>query len=121
MIIAVDHGNVNIKAAGSGKVFTSGLRETDTRPPFGDDVLKYAGKYYALSDKRVPYLRDKTVDNRFYVLNLFAIAFEIEDRGCYTSDVMNVNSERSMNASRSILSAAVLMNSIIAEKSIGSK
>lgn len=77
MLIAIDHGNKQMKLP-SGKVFTSGIRESNTRPPFGEDFLVYKGKYYTISDKRIPYMRDKTVDDRFYVLTLFAIAFEIE-------------------------------------------
>jgi len=91
MIIAVDHGNKQIKLGVSGRVFTSGLRESDTKPPFGEDVLKYKGKYYTISDKRIPFMRDKTTDERFYVLTLFAVAFEIEDAGRYESGVIPVH------------------------------
>jgi plasmid segregation protein ParM len=56
MIIAVDHGNKQMKLSG-GRVFTSGLRESDTKPPFGNDILKYKGKYYSISDKRIPFMR----------------------------------------------------------------
>ena len=62
MLIAIDHGNKQIKLH-NGKVFTSGLRESDARPPFGDNILKYKGKFYTISDKRIPYMRDKTVDD----------------------------------------------------------
>lgn len=89
MIIAIDHGNKQIKT--ESRIFTSGLRESDVRPPFGDDILKYKGKYYTLSDKRIPYMRDKTSDDRFYILTLFAIAFEIEDTGRYETDVIPVH------------------------------
>ena len=89
MIVSVDHGNKNCKTGG-GAVFTSGLRESDTRPPFGDDVLKYKGKYYAISDKRIPFLKDKSVDDRFYILTLFAIAFEIERSGSYDTGLMSI-------------------------------
>ena len=90
MLISVDHGNKQIKLGTSGRVFCSGLRESDTRPPFGDDILKYNGKYYTISDKRIPYLREKMLDDRFYILTLFAIAFEIEDSGLYDDDLMHV-------------------------------
>lgn len=75
MLIAIDHGNKQIKTA--HRTFTSGLCESDTRPPFGRDVLYYKGKYYTLSDQRIPYMRDKTVDDRYFVLTLFAIALEL--------------------------------------------
>lgn len=75
MLIAVDHGNKQMKTA--HKIFSSGLCESDTRPPFGENVLYYKGKYYTLSDQRIPYMRDKTADERFFILTLFAIAFEL--------------------------------------------
>ena len=84
MFIAIDHGNKNMKTA--HRVFTSGLSESDTRPPFGENILQYGGKYYVLSEQRIPYLRDKTLDDRFFVLTLFAIAFELEAAGLHTSD-----------------------------------
>ena len=84
MLIAIDHGNKLIKCA--HKTFTSGLMESDTRPPFGDNILHYKGKYYTLSDRRIPYMRDKTQDERFFTLTLFAIAYEIETAGAYSAD-----------------------------------
>ena len=75
MLISIDHGNKQIKTV--HKTFVSGLRESDTPPPFGQDVLFYNGKYYTLSDQRIPYMRDKTIDERFFVLTLFAIGFEL--------------------------------------------
>ena len=59
MLIAIDHGNKNIKTA--HHIFTSGLTESEARPPFGDAVLQVGGKYYMLSEQRIPYLRDKRV------------------------------------------------------------
>lgn len=61
MLIAVDHGNRLIKIPNHAP-FTSGLLESDS-PPFGGETLKYQGKYYTLSKKRIPYHRDKTEDN----------------------------------------------------------
>ena len=81
MLISVDHGNKLIKVLHHAP-FTSGLQESDT-PPFGGETLKYQGKYYTLSEKRIPYHRDKTEDDRFWILTLFAIAYEIEAVGGY--------------------------------------
>ena len=44
MLISIDHGNKQIKT--NHRTFVSGLRESDTKPPFGKDVLFYKGKYY---------------------------------------------------------------------------
>lgn len=88
MLIAIDHGNKLIKVP-NHTPFTSGLQESDS-PPFGGETLKYRGKYYTLSEKRIPYHRDKTVDERFFILSLFAIAYEIEAAEAYTPNLMPV-------------------------------
>ena len=75
MLIAIDHGNKQIKTA--HQTFSSGLCESDTQPPFGENILRYKRKYYTLSDQWIPYMRDKTTDERFFILTLFAIAFEL--------------------------------------------
>lgn len=77
--IAVDHGNRNVKSPRF--VFTSGINVLDKKPARGEKFLQYEGKYYTLSEKRIPYQRDKTADNRFYILTLFAIAMELESKG----------------------------------------
>ena len=76
LIISVDHGNKQTKT--KHRVFTSGIVESDTRPAFGSDILKYKEKYYTVSDKRISYERNKMLDERFYILTLFAIAHELE-------------------------------------------
>ena len=84
MIVSIDHGNYNCKT--SNKIFISGILESDTSSYLGGDCLHYNGKYYTLTDKRIPYLRDKTVDDRFFVLTLFAIAYEIEHENAYSKE-----------------------------------
>lgn len=89
MLIAIDHGNKQIKTINC-EPFTSGLLESDTQP-FGKDVLMYRGKYYQITDQRIPYRKDKTEDERFFILSLFAIAGEIEQRNCFTPGVMRID------------------------------
>lgn len=88
MLIAIDHGNKLIKIP-NHEPFTSGLEESDV-PPFAGETLKYQGKYYTLSEKRIPYHRDKTEDERFFILSLFAIAYEIEAADGYSQNVMRI-------------------------------
>lgn len=88
MLIAIDHGNKQMKMVRSGP-FISGLLESEVRP-FGADVLKYREKYYQISDQRIPYRRDKTEDDRFFILTLFGIANEIEATGAYIPGIMRV-------------------------------
>lgn len=69
MLIAIDHGNYAVKTPHTE--FVSGLSEHRVRPPLGDEVLEYAGSFWTLSGKRLPYMRDKTRDERWFVLTLF--------------------------------------------------
>ena len=57
MLIAIDHGNKSVKLP-RGDPFVSGLVESEVAP-FGKDVLKYRGRYYQLSDHRIPYHRTR--------------------------------------------------------------
>ena len=65
MLIGVDHGNKQIKTV-HGEPFVSGLQQSLTRP-FGQS-LQYCGTYYTLSNERIPFHKDKTEDDRFFVL-----------------------------------------------------
>ena len=78
MIIGVDHGNAQIKTKNT--CFVSGVEEFPTKPPMAADVIQYQGRYWTLVGKRLPVMRDKTRDDRFYMLTLFAIAKELEAR-----------------------------------------
>ena len=57
MLIAIDHGNYAVKTPRFS--FISGLSEHAVKPPLADEVLEYEGKYWTLSGKRLPYMRDK--------------------------------------------------------------
>lgn len=73
----MDHGNRNIKT--EHYVFTSGIIESDCRPVLGE-YMYFDEKYYALSEQRIPYMRDKSNDERFFLLTLLGIAKEAESR-----------------------------------------
>lgn len=73
--IGVDHGNRQIKTKNC--TFVSGLTVSDLMPPATKDVLFYNNKYYTLSHKRIPYARNKTENDDFFILTLFAIAEEL--------------------------------------------
>lgn len=88
MLIAIDHGNKQIKTTHC-KPFTSGLQDSTTKP-YGKDVLKYREMYYTLTDQRIPYRKDKSEDDRFFLLTLFAIAGEVEATGCYSRDILHI-------------------------------
>ena len=78
IIIPVDHGNRNIKT--EHFIFTSGIIESDCRPVLGEYIY-YNDKYYSLSEQRIPYMRDKSSDERFFILTLFCIVNEAEKLG----------------------------------------
>lgn len=75
MLFAIDHGNSAIKTPNF--LFTSGLTDYPVKPPVETDVLEFNGSFWTLSGERIPYMRDKTKDDRFFILTLFAIAKEL--------------------------------------------
>ena len=83
MIIGIDHGNAQIKTRNT--CFVSGVEEFPTKPPMAADVIQYQSRYWTLVGKRLPVMRDKTKDDRFYLLTLFAISKELEARKEITS------------------------------------
>ena len=88
MLIAIDHGNKQMKTA-CRPPFVSGLAESTTKP-FGSDILMYQNRYYALSNQRIPYKRDKTEDDRFFILTLFGIAQELQAKGIYGENTQRI-------------------------------
>ena len=79
MLIAIDHGNHACKTVHHN--FVSGLAQHSVRPPMADEVLEYNGEFWTLSGQRLPYRRDKTRDESFFILTLFAIAKELAFAG----------------------------------------
>lgn len=79
MKISVDTGNKQIKTPHC--TFPAGLVEHNKQPEFGTDVLAYKGKYYTITNKRIPYMRNKTEDDRYFILTLFAIGYELQKQG----------------------------------------
>lgn len=73
--ISVDHGNSQIKTP--KYVFESGISEHAVMPPITDEYIKFNNMYYTLSTSRAIYTRDKTSDNTFFILTLFAIVKEL--------------------------------------------
>lgn len=88
MLIAIDHGNKQMKTIHCPP-FVSGLMESTTKP-FGSNILKYQDRFYTLSNQRIPYKRDKTEDERFFVLTLFGIAGEILNQKCLEEEAMRI-------------------------------
>ena len=78
-LFPIDHGNKNIKTLNN--VFTAGFRLCDHLPVIGSDTLKYNDNEYVLVDERFPQKDDKTVDDDYFILTLFAIGKEIASLG----------------------------------------
>ena len=87
MLIGVDHGNKQIKTVHCSP-FVSGLQQSITKP-FGQS-LQYRDNYYTLSSERIPFRKDKTEDDRFFVLTLIAIAEELETRQIGKQELYNI-------------------------------
>lgn len=77
MIIAIDHGNSEIKT--EHERFVAGFKAYATEPPSlnENDTLFWNGSWYALSGTRLPYRRDKAKDDDYFILTLFAIGREL--------------------------------------------
>ena len=88
MLISIDHGNYAIKTI--NHTFVSGLVEHTVKPPMSEAIMEYDGSYWTLSGKRLNYMKDKTQDERFFILSLFAIAKELESSERY-SPVENID------------------------------
>lgn len=82
LLIPIDHGNDSIKTENCR--FRSGLTSHKARPPVSDGVLELGEVYYTLSNDRIPYARDKTKDDRFFILTLFAVAQELLAQNRYS-------------------------------------
>lgn len=77
LIVAVDTGNKCIKTPHTDP-FNAGLVEHGaTEPPISVDTVEYEGNYYSLTEKRIPVMYDKTVNDAYFILTLFAIAREM--------------------------------------------
>jgi plasmid segregation protein ParM len=74
-VISIDHGNRLIKS--ERQVFPSCFLESKHLPSISGDVLNYEGKTYTLVDQSLPVLNDKTEDERYFILSLFAIGKEL--------------------------------------------
>lgn len=76
MIFAIDTGNDKIKT--ENMVMQAGLKKLDYVPDESENAIYYDGNYYVETVERMTYLYDKTVDDRYYILTLFALAKELE-------------------------------------------
>jgi len=83
MLIAVDHGNYAVKTVNFS--FTSGLSEHSVKPPLASEIIEYNGSFWTLTGQRISYMRNKTRDERYFILTLFAIARELEKAGNFDS------------------------------------
>ena len=80
-IMGIDHGNGNMK--GVHVNFPCGLVRYTSEPGrfMNEDILEYNGVYYTLSETRMPFKADKTVDEDYFILTLFSLALEAKERG----------------------------------------
>ena len=77
LMMPIDTGNKAIKT--EHFEFHSGISVLEDIPGEGEEAVKFKGRYYRLSPERNVYLPDKSVDERYYILTLFAIAKELRE------------------------------------------
>ena len=81
IIFGIDHGNGNMK--GENVCFPCGLVRYVSEPGrfMNEDILEYQGTYQTLSDTKMPFKADKTVDDDYFILTLYALAMEARNKG----------------------------------------
>jgi plasmid segregation protein ParM len=79
MLYSIDHGNYAVKTPNDS--FIAGLTEYSVRPPLAEHIIEYEDRFWTLTGSRIPYMRDKTKDDRYFILTLFAVARELSARG----------------------------------------
>ena len=78
-IVGLDHGYAAMNTAHF--VFPSGVVDYGEQEPYTlQKTLFYQGKYYVCGSGRQPLLRDKTVNDNYYLLTLAALAKEVRYR-----------------------------------------
>jgi plasmid segregation protein ParM len=79
MLFSIDHGNYAVKTPND--YFVAGLAEHSVKPPLAEHIIEYEGRFWALIGTRISYMRNKTKDDRYFILSLFAIARELSETG----------------------------------------
>ena len=79
MLFPIDHGNYAIKTP--NECFIAGLAEYSVQPPLAEHVIEYSGSFWTLTGSRIPTMRDKAKDDRYFIFTLFAIARELSTQG----------------------------------------
>lgn len=82
MIIGIDHGYYAIKTRHFK--FPAGVAVYSHEPYTLKNTLQVNGKYFVCGTGRQPILRDKTINDNYYILTLAAIAMELRYRGLPT-------------------------------------
>lgn len=77
MFVDIDHGINAIKLL---TFFIAGFSEHIAKTPMIDEIMDYAGKFWTFTGNYLTYICDKTQDERYFVLTLFAIIKEWEYR-----------------------------------------
>jgi plasmid segregation protein ParM len=79
MLIAIDHGNYSIKTENDS--FIAGLAEHSVQPPLAADIIEIGGRFWTLTGTRLVHIRDKSRNDNYLILTLFAIARELQAQG----------------------------------------
>lgn len=80
IIFGIDHGNGNMK--GETTSFPCGIVRYTAQPGrfMNEDILEYEGTYYTLSETKMPFKADKTIDDDYFILTLFILVQEARKR-----------------------------------------
>ena len=96
MIMGIDHGYYAIKTRHFS--FPAGVTAYTHEPYTLKNTLQVGGKYYVCGTGRQPILRDKTVNDNYYILTLAAIAMELRCRNLPAEVLCNTCSRSSLGS-----------------------
>ncbi|SHJ79726.1 ParM/StbA family protein [Paramaledivibacter caminithermalis] len=86
-IISIDHGNKQIKSE-YGIKYDTGYTVMEKEPVTNKNVLKYNGEYYVIGEGRFSVMNDKTIDDKFFILSLKAIALNLKKWNKQHADII---------------------------------
>lgn len=84
IVIGIDHGYFAMKTP--HVCFPAGLSGYEYEPYTSQNVLQYHGKYYVCGTGRQSLLKDKTMNDNYYLLTMAAVARELKYRKAETKE-----------------------------------
>ncbi len=89
IIIGVDTGNRCVKTV--NHTFVAGIKKHIMKPAISKEVIRYKNAYYTLTSERITQRDDKTENEDYFILSLFAIVKELQSRNYDLNEHHNIH------------------------------